>query len=158
MSSDIKLDGDDVTVESINTYFRRQDQSSVSLNLANSTGHWHISGPRDEDDGPLAIYWFNGVTKQYEGPMFRLGQQEGISHLSIQRRDEFPTKSGRPIGPIELGGNRPKTVNLLDLLVTMSETITDLRKRVVQLENPGGLGVKVVGGSAPSGGRPPKPK
>jgi Chaperone of endosialidase len=64
MASDIKLlDGDQVLVEGADLVVDRvqpagQQPSSVSLNLKNPTGFWHISGPRTYEAGnPLCIFW-----------------------------------------------------------------------------------------------------
>ncbi|MBD2039375.1 tail fiber domain-containing protein [Microcoleus sp. FACHB-672] len=64
MASDIKLlDGDQVLVEGADLFIDRvqaagQEPSSVSLNLKNPTGFWHISGPRTYEVGnPLCIFW-----------------------------------------------------------------------------------------------------
>lgn len=64
MVSDIKLlDGDQVLVEGADLVVDRvqpagQQPSSVSLNLKNPTGFWHISGPRTYETGnPLCIFW-----------------------------------------------------------------------------------------------------
>ena len=73
MASDIKLlDGDEVLVEGAYLTARLiqaagEEPGSTSINLQNSTGFWHISGPRTYDPGnPLSIFWNNNTN--YSGP------------------------------------------------------------------------------------------
>ncbi len=61
MVSDIILNGNDISVSGDNvTFDRGAEQNSVALNLKNSLGFWHISGPRSfEPNSPLSVFWHN---------------------------------------------------------------------------------------------------
>lgn len=83
MASDIKLlDGDEVLVESAHLTVSRvqaagEDPYDAAINLLNSTGFWHISGPRTYDAGnPLSIFWHNNT--DYSDPYLTINTAGGV--------------------------------------------------------------------------------
>lgn len=83
MASDIKLlDEDEVLVEGAYLTARSiqaagEKPSSTSINLQNSTGFWHISGPRTYEDGnPLSIFWNNNTN--YSAPYLTINTAGGV--------------------------------------------------------------------------------
>lgn len=59
-----------------------EEKSSVSLNLRNSNGFWHLSGPRSqESNNPLSIYWYNN--SNFLGPYLTIKDNGNVSVDSL---------------------------------------------------------------------------